>query len=211
VALVGSIGADAKKKARRASEADPVARAEFAAKQESWPTSRLVFVDDFAINTVMTRTHARAPRGERAVVLDPCNYGQSVSVISALTLRGIVAPMPIEGAVNSEVFALYVEQLLAPVLRGGDIVCLDNVKFHYSARAVSLIEAAGARVEYLPAYSPDFDPSEECISKLKTILRTLKARTHHTLGTALKYALAQVTPADIRGWFKHCGYTYSLN
>jgi transposase len=171
----------------------------------------LVFVDEFAINTVMTRTHARAPRGARAVVLGPFNYGQSVSVISALTLRGVVAPMTIEGAVNSEVFDLYVEHLLAPVLCGGDIVCLDNVKFHYSARAVSLIEATGARVEYLPAYSPDFDPIEECISKLKTILRTLKARTHRTLGIALKYALAQVTPADIRGWFKHCGYTYSLN
>jgi transposase len=101
--------------------------------------------------------------------------------------------------------------VLAPVLRGGDIVCLDKVTFHYSARAVSLIEATGARVEYLPAYSPDFDPSEGCIANLKTILRTLKARTPRTLGTALKYALAQVTPADIRGWFKHCGYTYSLN
>lgn len=117
----------------------------------------------------------------------------------------------IEGAVNGEVFELYVEHLLAPALRADDIVFLDNVKFHYSARVVSLIEATGARVEYLPAYSPDVDPIEECIAKLKTILRTLKARTQRTLSTALKYALAQVTPEDIRGWFKHCGYTYSLN
>jgi transposase len=119
--------------------------------------------------------------------------------------------MPIEGAVNSEVFDLSVEHLLVPELRADDIVFLDNVKFPYSARAVSLIEATGARVEYLPAYSPDFDPIEEGIAKLKTILRTLKARTQRTLSTALKYALAQVTPDDIRGWFKHCGYTYSLN
>jgi hypothetical protein len=80
-----------------------------------------------------------------------------------------------------------------------------------TARAVSLIAATGARGEYLPAYAPDVDPLEECSAKLKTILRTLKARTQRTLSTALKYALAQVTPEDIRGWFKHCGYTYSLN
>ena len=142
---------------------------------------------------------------------EPCTYGRNISVISALALRGVLAPMTIEGAVNSEVFELYVEYLLAPELRADDIVVLDNVKFHYSTRAVSLIEAAGARVEYLPAYSPDFDPIEECIAKLKTILRTFKARTQCALRTALKYALAQVTTEDIRGWFKHCGYTYSLN
>lgn len=169
-----------------------------------------MFVDEFAINTALTRSHARAPRGERAVVTEPCNSGWNISVISALTLRGVLAPMMIEGAVNTEVFEQYVEHLLAPELRADDIVFLDNVKFHYSARAVSLIKATGARVEYLPAYSPDFDPLEECIAKLKTILRTLKARTHRTLCTALKYALAQVTPEDIRGWFKHCGYTSSL-
>jgi len=145
------------------------------------------------------------------VVTEPCNYGRNISVISALSLDGVLAPMTIEGAVNSEIFDLYVEHLLAPELRADDIVFLDNVKFHYSAQAVSLIEATGAHVEYLPAYSPDFDPIEECIAKLKTILRTLKARTPRTLGTALKYALAQVTPEDIRGWFNHCGYTYLLN
>ena len=163
------------------------------------------------MTTVMTRTHARSLRGDRAVVTEPCNYGQSISVISALSLGGVFAPLTIEGAINSEVFDLYVEHLLAPALGAEDIVLLDNVKFHYSARAVSLIKATGARVEYLPAYSPDFDPIEECIAKLKTILRTLKARTQRTLSAALKYALAQVTIEDIRGWFKHCGYTYSLN
>jgi transposase len=175
------------------------------------PAPHLVFVDEFAINTAMTRTHARAPRGKRAVVTEPFNYGRSISVVSALALGGVFAPLTIEGAVNGEVFDLYVEHWLAPELRADDIVFLDNVKFHYSARAVGLIEATGARVEYLPAYSPDFDPIEECIAKLKTILRTLKARTQRKLGTALKYALAQVTTEDIRGWFKHCGYTYSLN
>jgi len=158
----------------------------------------------------MTRTQARALRGERAVVTEPCNYGRSIAVVSALALGGGLAPLTIAGAVNGEVCDLYVEQLLAPELRADDLVFLAKVKFPYSARAVSLLEATGARVEYLPAYSPDFDPLEECSAKLKTILRTLKARTPRTLRTALKYALAQVTTEDIRGWFKHCGYTYSL-
>lgn len=168
-------------------------------------------MDEFAINVAMTPTHARAPRGERAEVTEPFNYGTSISVISALSLRGVLAPMTIEGAVNSEVFSLYVEHFLAPELHTDDIVFLDNVKFHYTERAVSLIEATGARVEYLPAYSPDFDPIEECISKIKGILRKLKARTRRKLGNALRYAIEQVTRGDIRGWFRHCGYTYSLN
>ena len=142
---------------------------------------------------------------------DPGNYGRSISVISALSLGGVLAPMRSEGAVNGEVFELDGDHLLAPALRAADSVFLDNVKFPYRARVVSLSEATGARVEYLPAYSPDFEPIEEGLAKLKTILRTLKARTQRTLSTALKYALAQVTPEDIRGWFKHCGYTYSLN
>jgi transposase len=159
----------------------------------------------------MTRPQARAPRGERAVVTEPLTDGQSMSVLSALALRGILAPMPLAGAVNGEVFALSVEQLLAPALRRGDIVLLDNVRFHYSARAVNLIEATGAGVEYLATYSPDFAPLEEGMAKIKSILRMLKARTQRKLGNALRYAIEQVTPDDIRGWFRHCGYTSSLN
>jgi transposase len=193
------------------SEADQVARAAFAEKQAPLPAPRLVFVDEFAIHTAMTRTHARAPRGQRAEVREPSHYGQSTSVIGALSLRGVLAPMTIEGTVNRQVFDVYVEHFLVPELRRGDIVFLDNVKFHYSESAVSLIQAAGASVQYLPAYSPDFDPIEECISKLKAILCKLKARTKRKLGNVLRYAIEQVTLEDIRGWFTHCGYTYSLN
>ena len=159
----------------------------------------------------MTRTHARAPRGERAVVTEPVEYGASISVLGALSLRGVLAPMPREGAVNSEGFDLDVERCLVPALRPGDIVFLDNVRFHYSARALSLLQAAKARIEYLPAYAPDFAPIEECLAKSTTVLRALKARTQRKLGRALKYAIEQVTLEDIRGWFRHCGYTYSLN
>jgi transposase len=171
----------------------------------------VVFVEACAINIAMTRPHARAPRGQRAAVTEPGEYGASLSVIGALALRGILAPMTIEGAIHSEVFALYVEQFLAPALHRGDLVFLENVRFHDSERAVNLRKAAGATVESLPAYSPDFAPIEECSSKSKAILRTLKARTPRKLGNALRYALTQVTFDDIRGWFRHCEYTYSLN
>jgi transposase len=158
----------------------------------------------------MTRTHARAPRGERAVVSEPGRHGPNTSVLSALSLSGVGATMTLEGAVDGQAFDLYVEHFLAPELMRGDIVLLDNVKFHYSARAISLIEAAGARVEHLPAYSPDFNPIEECISKIKAILRSLKARTKRKLDNALAKAMKMVTVDDICGWFAHCGYVFSL-
>lgn len=133
----------------------------------------------------MTRTHARAPIGQRAVVSEPFNPGAKLSVISALKVDGVCAPMMIEGAFNSEVFDLYVAQMLLPCLRAGTIMVFDNIKFHYSPRAIALIEAAGAKVLYLPAYSPDFNPLEECISKIKAALRSFKARTPRKLFNAL--------------------------
>ncbi len=170
----------------------------------------MIFLDEFGINLAMARTSARAPRGERATVSEPFHHGGNLSVISALGVHGVCAPMLIDGAVNSEVFELYVEHLLVPCLRPGNLVLLDNVKFHYAPKALALIEAAGARVLPLPAYSPDFNPLEECISKIKAVLRSLKARTKRTLTNALAKALAVVTANDIRGWFEHCGYVFSL-
>jgi transposase len=170
----------------------------------------LIFLDEFGINLAMTRTHARAPIGERVKVTEPFHHGGNISVISALGLHGVYAPMTIEGAVNSEVFELYVKHLLVPCLRPGNIVLLDNVKFHYSPKAIELIEAAAAKVLHIPAYSPDLNPIEECISKIKEILRSFKARTKRRLTNALAKAITLVTESDIRGWFKHCGYVFSL-
>ena len=127
-----------------------------------------------------------------------------------MSLNGIDAMMTIEGAIDTVVFDLYVEHFLVPELVEGDIVLLDNVTFHHSQRAIGLIEAAGAKVGHLPAYSPDFNPIEECISKIKSILRSLKARTKRKLGRALAKAMKMVSIDDICGWFAHCGYTYSL-
>ncbi len=159
----------------------------------------------------MTRTHARAPMGERVKVTEPFHHGSNLSVISAMGLHGVCAPMTIEGACNSEVFDLYVEHLLVPCLSPGQIILLDNVKFHYSPRAIELIEAAGAGVVHIPAYSPDFNPIEHCIAKIKETLRSLKARTKRKLYNALAKAIEKVTTDDILGWFKHCGYVFSLN
>ena len=118
--------------------------------------------------------------------------------------------MMIEGAFNSEIFDLYVEHMLLPGLRPGTIIVVANIKFHYSARAIALIEAAGAKVWYLPAYSPDFNPIEEGIAKIKEALRSFKARTQRKLYNALAKAIAMVTETDILGWFNHCGYVSSF-
>lgn len=170
----------------------------------------MVFLDEFGINLAMTRSHARAPIGQRAVVREPFNPGAKLSVISALRLGGVCAPMMIEGAFNSEIFDLYVEHMLLPCLPPGTLIVLDNIQFHSSPRALALLEAAGVRVLYLPTYSPDLNPIEECISKIKEALRSFKARTKRKLYNALAKAIAMVTETDILGWFKHCGYTFSL-
>jgi len=117
--------------------------------------------------------------------------------------------MSIEGAVDTQVFDAYVERFLAPSLLPGDIVMLDNVKFHYSERSIRLIEEAGASVRHIPRYSPDFNTIEECISKIKEALRKAKARTVRKLFNALARAIEKVTVDDICGWYAHCGYTFS--
>jgi transposase len=175
------------------------------------PTRSRLGRDEFGINRAMSRIYAGAPRGERARVKEPTERGSNISVISALRLSGVGATMMIEGAVDTQVWDVHIERFLVPELKPGEIVMLDQVSFHGSLRAIGLIRAAGARVEELPDYSPDFDPLEECISKIKGKLRSSRARTELGLLQALKRAIEKVTPKDIRGWFKHCGYTHLLD
>ena len=199
------------KKTIRASEADPAERAKFGKKQKRLAAEKLVFVDEFSINIGMTRTHARAPLGERAEVSEPFNRGSNISVIGSMSLSGVGPTMSIKGPVDTQVFDAYIEHFLVPSLLPGDKVLLDNVKFHYSERSLYLIYAAGASVIHIPAYSPDYNPIEECISKIKEALREAKARTVRKLFNALAKAIEKVTVDDICGWFAHCGYTFSLN
>jgi len=158
----------------------------------------------------MTRSHARSLKGERAESVEPFKPGKKISVIGALSLTGVGATMSVEGSVDTEVFDAYVQHFLAPTLFKGDIVLLDNVKFHYSQRAIKLIEQVGASVLHIPAYSPDFNPIEECISKIKALLRAAKARTDRDLRAALAKAIKNVAIDDACGWFANSGYTYSL-
>jgi transposase len=158
------------------------------------------------MHLAMSRNYARAPRGERAAVVEPWETGSTISVISALTLTGVRIPMMIEGAIDGEVLELYVKHCLVPLLQPDDIVLWDQISMHKNPRVEELIEATGAGVELFPAYSPDFDPIEECISKVKAYLRKCHADSVPALRRALKRAFAQVTPEDIHGWFKHCGF-----
>ncbi|MBA3806635.1 MAG: IS630 family transposase [Acidobacteria bacterium] len=169
---------------------------------------RFIFVDEAGVNTAMTRRFARAPRGERACESVPRNYGEQTSVISALSLRrGLLATMTVTGAVDTLCFDAYVARVLSPHLRRGDVVVLDNLGAHKASCLEQVAEARGARVLWLPPYSPDYSPIENCWSKIKTALRAAKARTRDELEKALAKAIELVTSADVRGWFKLCGYS----
>jgi transposase len=129
-----------------------------------------------------------------------------VTVLAALGSHGVEAVMTIAGATDAEVFRIYVDQVLRPTLHPGDIVIMDNLRAHKAVGIREAIAQSGARVLYLPPYSPDLAPIERCWSKLKSILRTAKARTREALDEAIAQALATITAADARGWFQHCGY-----
>jgi transposase len=154
----------------------------------------------------MTRRYGRAPKGERVIGAVPQNYGANVTMLAALGSRGIEAVMTIDGATDAEVFRVYVEQVLRPTLHPGDIVIMDNLRAHKVAGIRAAVEQAGARLLYLPPYSPDLAPIEPCWSKLKTALRTAKARPREALEQAITQALATITVSDARHWFHHCGY-----
>ncbi len=155
----------------------------------------------------MTRSRARAPRGKRAYGEVPRNRGKNTTLIASMTLEGGMGEaMAVEGATDAKVFEAYVEGFLAPSLSTGQIVLLDNLGAHKTAKVRELIEARGAEVWFLPAYSPDLNPIEEAFSKVKALLKKAAARTEEALIEAMARALAAVTPEDARGWFAHSGY-----
>jgi len=167
---------------------------------------RLKFIDESGVNLALTRLYGRAPRGQRAVGSTPINYGQNLTLIGALSSGGIEALLAIEGATDGEVFRAYTQRVLCPTLRAGDIVVVDNLGAHKVSGIREAIEGRGARLIYLPPYSPDLSPIERCWSKIKTALRAIGARTRRELERAIKRALETVTPSDALAWFAHCGY-----
>lgn len=154
----------------------------------------------------MTRLYGRGAKGVRIIETVPQNYGENITMLATVSLSGIEAPMTINGAVDGVVFKVYVEEVLSPTLKTGDVVVMDNLPAHKVAGIRDLIEACGARLIYLPPYSPDLNPIEKCWSKIKTYLRKAKARTRDELEKALREALLLVTEEDAQGWFRSCGY-----
>ena len=161
----------------------------------------LVFVDECGANTAMTRTHGRAPVGQRVYANTPGRW-EAITLTCGLRLSGVTAALAFPGATNTGVFETYVEEVLVPELKPGDMVIWDNLKPHESEEAIEAIEAAGAEVVPLPPWSPDYTPIEEMISKVKGSLRSAAARTKETVYAAFGSAVQDVTLNDIAGWFQ---------
>ena len=206
------LGITRKKKSLHAAERDrPEVRDQrrrFRRRIRRIASKRLVFVDETGVSTAMTPGYGRAPRGERAVDSAPASW-ESVTVVAAMGLDGVRAPMAYPGGTSAATFEAYVEQVLAPELHPEDVVVFDNLSAHLGPAVAEAIEGAGARVLRLPPYSPDLTPIEALFSKFKAWLRRHGARTRERLYAALPDALKTITPDDILGWFGHAGLCVS--
>jgi transposase len=171
----------------------------------------LLFVDECGANTVMTRTHGYAPRSERLKAKVPAGKRQAITFVGALTVSGMSAPWAMKGAMNRDWFEAWVEQVLVPSLRAGMVVVMDNLSAHKGERVRRMIEEAGCRLEYLPPYSPDFNPIEKAFSKFKRILRKAAARTVQGVYDAMAAALKQFSPSECLHYFQCCGYPFATS
>lgn len=164
-------------------------------------------MDETWFNTIMSRYWGWAEKGRRVPEAIPAGHWRSFTLLGALTVSGLTATMTIEAATDADVFQAFVDQVLCPRLRPGQIVVMDNLSAHKAAAVRQRIEAVGASLLYLPPYSPDLNPIEKCWSKIKQILRSLKARTAETLEAAMTTALASISGENARAWFRCCGYS----
>lgn len=155
----------------------------------------------------MTRLRGRAPRGERLLAKVPHGHWKTTTLIAALGVSGMRCSKLVDGAIDREFFDAFVEDILVHELQPGDVVILDNLSSHKSERARRLIESRGARLEFLPPYSPDLNPIEMVFSKIKQLLRSLACRSGASLWKAMQSVLDAVTPADAANCFRHCGYS----
>ncbi len=163
-------------------------------------------MDEAGASTILTRMYARAVGGNRTSEAVPRNYGWSTSMIATIGVSGVEAAMMIEGSIDTVVFNEYCEQVLRPTLKAGDVIVLDNLGAHRASRIEEISRESGARVVWLPPYSPDFSPIELMWSKVKTYLKKVKARTQEELEKAIAVALETITISDCLNWFRHCGY-----
>ncbi len=195
---------------KRATEQD---RADVACQRAQWQAvmgrilpERFLFIDETWAATNLTRTHGRALAGQRLVEAVPHGHWKTTTFVGALRTTGLSAPMVIDGAMTGDLFVAYVEQILVPELRTGDIVVVDNLACHKREAARTAIERAGAQLVFLPPYSPDLNPIENAFSKLKRLLRTAAKRTVDGLWSFLGQALDEFSSDECRNYFRHCGY-----
>ena len=171
----------------------------------------MIFIDETWTKTNMTRLRGRAPRGQRLIDKTPHGHWTTTTLIAALGITGMRCSTVVDGAVNGDVFEAFVEHVLVPELRSGDVVIMDNLSSHKRRRVRDRIEAAGARLVFLPAYSPDLNPIEMIFAKVKQSLRSLAYRTRDELWNAMQSVLDHVTPTDAINCYKHCGYTLQMD
>jgi transposase len=177
-------------------------REEFVAHIQSVAPERLIFLDESGVTTSMTRLYARSMGGRRIQEATPGGHWKIMTILGAMSLNGMVATMTIEEPTDTDIFLAYVEHLLYPALKPGDVVVMDNLSAHKAPAVREWIEKAGAELLYLPPYSPDLNPIEKAWAKLKQMLREAKARTKETLDQAITDALSHITPANAKAWFR---------
>jgi transposase len=216
----GGFGAEAigvvfQKKTIHAAEQD---RPDVARRRAAWKriqprinAKRLIFIDETWTKTNMTRLRGRAPRGERLIDKVPHGHWKTTTLIAALGISGMRCSTVVDGAVNGDLFEAFVEQVLVPDLRQGDVVIMDNLSSHKRQRVRELIEDADAHLVFLPAYSPDLNPIELVFAKVKQLLRSMACRTRDALWNAMQSVLDHVTPSDAINCYKHCGYTLQMD
>jgi transposase len=194
----------------RAAEQDrpdvAAARKAWAGEQAKLDPEHLVFIDETGTATNMARLHGRAPRGERLVGKVPQGHWKTTTFVAGLRSSALTAPCVIDGPMNGNAFIAYVEQILAPSLKPADIVVLDNLSAHKVPGVRAAIEAAGARLFYLPPYSPDFNPIEQLFAKLKALLRKAAERSVDHLWNRIAALLDAFTPQECANYFRNAGY-----
>ncbi len=169
----------------------------------------LIFIDESGVNLALTRLFARSPKGQRARGTRPQKRGKNVSLIGAIGLSGVITQVSLLGATDGLTFEAFIAQRLVPKLWSGACVLMDNYSIHKGKEIEQWITQAGARLIYLPPYSPDFSPIENCWSKIKSVLRSRGTRNYVDLAKAIEKAFDEVSLDDIRGWFTHCCYCTS--
>lgn len=186
-------------------------RSAWRVEQLSMDPQKVVFIDETWAKTNMTRLRGRARRGHRLTAKIPYGHWKTTTLIGALDYAGIRCSMTVDGAINADIFEAFLEQVLLPTLRVGEVVVMDNLSSHKSCRVRELIESVGAELLYLPPYSPDLNPIELAFSKIKQRLRTQAYRTVDSLWKCMQEVLDTISQKDAVNFLKHCGYTLHLN